>query len=210
MRLVIAIGPLGGSRVTSVLFSPAAAPISAAACHKVLQSHRVHSLGLDMAITGGLHAVFKACEDDTISTDRQQVQGFLYWCPQENSNIYAYPLPWCPIVDCNTDKVIAIHSAHSEETLPDQCTAASDYAVDLFTGEYRTDIKPLDIVQPEGPSFQVKILSSERAHLHVGHPNVRCSILVFQAMLIAMRSKRFFHMPRPYLSSSVCLADPHS
>lgn len=101
-------------------------------------------------------AVFKVNAEDIIATDRQQVQAFLYWCPQDNSNIYAYPLPWVPILDCNDNKVIAIESAHSEDTLPEQCTVAADYAANLFTGEYRTDIKPLDIVQPEGPSFQVR------------------------------------------------------
>lgn len=106
------------------------------------------------------HAVFRTGPEDLeVSTSHQQAQGFLYWCPQDNSNIYAYPLPWVPILDCETDRVTSIYSAHAEDELPEQCTAAADYASNLFCGQYRTDIKPLDIVQPEGPSFTVSLSS---------------------------------------------------
>ena len=135
-------------------------------------------------------------------------------CPEKNSNIYAFPLPWVPILDVGTMKVTSIVSSHDGRPLPPQITQANDCAPspaplgwnvagvfscaphpsscrctrpvsallrcacllraavpdlrerepacapadahDLFKGKFRTDIKPLDITQPEGPSFEVR------------------------------------------------------
>ena len=52
-------------------------------------------------------------------------------------------------------QVIRIESAWEGKELPELCAEESDYAADLFKGTYRTDIKPLNIEQPEGPSFTV-------------------------------------------------------
>ena len=54
-------------------------------------------------------------------------------------------------------QVVRIESSwEGHEELPQLCAEPSDYAADLFKGNYRTDIKPLDITQPEGPSFTVR------------------------------------------------------
>lgn len=61
-----------------------------------------------------------------MTLDRQVVQAFLYWCPEENSNIYAYPLPWVPLLDCQTNKVgwVWVQWINALDRLVAACTAA--------------------------------------------------------------------------------------
>ncbi|KAK9815019.1 hypothetical protein WJX73_005030 [Symbiochloris irregularis] len=116
----------------------------------------VASLGIPMyeieVATWPVHAA----ERDLIPRDRMLVQGFLYWCPLRTSNLYAHPLPWTATLDVDTQKVIRIESAWEGRDLPALCSSPSDYSSDLFKGSYRTDIKPINIEQPEGPSFVVE------------------------------------------------------
>lgn len=53
-------------------------------------------------------------------------------------------------------QVVRIESSWEGRKLPPALTEGSDYASDLFKGTYRTDIKPINIEQPEGPSFTVR------------------------------------------------------
>jgi primary-amine oxidase len=66
-------------------------------------------------------------------------------------NAYAHPIEGLiPIIDLNTMKVLKIedHGVHSVPPQP------GNYAPE-FIPDYRTDLKPLQITQPEGPSFTV-------------------------------------------------------
>ena len=72
---------------------------------------------------------------------------FLRSAPGENG--YAHPIEGIrPVVDLNQMKVLRVEE-HGEWPLPD---APADYAADRVT-DFRTDIKPLVITQPDGPSF---------------------------------------------------------
>ena len=74
---------------------------------------------------------------------------FLRSAPGENG--YAHPIEGIrPVVDLNRMEVIRVEE-HGAWPLP---TAPADYAADRLT-EFRTDIKPLLITQPEGPSFHL-------------------------------------------------------
>ncbi len=65
------------------------------------------------------------------------------------ANGYAHPLEGIrPVVDLNRMEVIRVEE-HGTWPLP---TAPAEYATDRVTS-FRTDIKPLVITQPEGPSF---------------------------------------------------------
>ena len=67
-------------------------------------------------------------------------------------NPYARPIEGLiAVVDLNTMEVVRIED-HGETPLPPY---AGDYAADS-AGSLRTDLKPLEIVQPEGPSFEVE------------------------------------------------------
>ena len=91
-------------------------------------------------------------------------QCFLYMRDPNNpsnldSNHYAFPLAISPVVDCVDLKVVRI----------DMCPTGSDHATKAtqpswipppneYTPEHqnlRTDLKPLNVVQPEGASFKV-------------------------------------------------------
>ena len=76
-----------------------------------------------------------------------------------DSNHYAFPLAISPVVDCTDLKVIRI----------DMCPTGADHATKApqpsripppneYSSEHqdlRTDLKPLNVVQPEGVSFKV-------------------------------------------------------
>ena len=67
-------------------------------------------------------------------------------------NGYARPIEGViPVVDLNKMKVIRVED-HGVVPLPPN---PGNYATE-FVEEFRTDVKPLNIVQPEGPSFKVE------------------------------------------------------
>jgi primary-amine oxidase len=69
-----------------------------------------------------------------------------------NDNGYARPIEGVtPVVDLNKMEVVRVEDA-GVVTLPPK---DGNYSPE-FVSNYRTDIKPLEIVQPEGPSFEVK------------------------------------------------------
>jgi primary-amine oxidase len=75
---------------------------------------------------------------------------FLRTDPTDNG--YAKPIEGLrPVVDLNAMKVLRVEE-HGHWPLPPQ---SCNYAADRVTG-FRTDIKPLLITQPEGPSFDVE------------------------------------------------------
>jgi primary-amine oxidase len=74
---------------------------------------------------------------------------FLRSAPGENG--YARPIEGLkPVVDLNTMKVIRVED-HGYWPLP---PGSANYAASMVS-EFRTDIKPIEITQPEGPSFIV-------------------------------------------------------
>lgn len=75
---------------------------------------------------------------------------FLRSDPTDNG--YVRPIEGLrPVVDLNTMRVIRIEE-HGEWPIPPQ---PGNYAADRVDG-FRKDIKPIDITQPEGPSFTVE------------------------------------------------------
>jgi len=75
---------------------------------------------------------------------------FLRMDPTDNG--YAKPIEGLrPVVDLNSMKVIRVEEYGYWPLPPQQC----NYAADRRT-EFRRDIRPLEIMQPEGPSFEVE------------------------------------------------------
>ena len=88
--------------------------------------------------------------------------GFLHDHPEDN--YYARPIEGLTAyVDVDGDAVTI--EDHGDVPVP---MAAADYAAQ-FVDDMRDDIKPLDIVQPEGPSFQVdgSVITWQNWHLRV-------------------------------------------
>ncbi|PHH79833.1 hypothetical protein CDD80_3694 [Ophiocordyceps camponoti-rufipedis] len=89
----------------------------------------------------------------------------------EDANHYAYPVPIVPIVDWVTKKVIRVErlatggvgdalvlddeddDSGPPKALFGECRAA-DYVPELLDEPMRDDLKPLNVVQPSGPSFK--------------------------------------------------------
>lgn len=111
--------------------------------------------------------MYGGCSEET----PRYMQGLIYARdPSSNhpdSNHYAFPLPIIPVVDMRTLEVVRIdelatggaEDGHKRGTGPkralDHCKA-SEYIPELVEGGLRTDLKPLNVTQPLGPSFTVK------------------------------------------------------
>ncbi|KAJ4129005.1 hypothetical protein NW768_007534 [Fusarium equiseti] len=83
-----------------------------------------------------------------------------------DTNFYSHPIPLIPVMDARTKKIIRIDEAatggkgdsltaktHAPGLL-DHCQSA-EYVPELLPGGTRQDLKPLMVVQPNGPSFSV-------------------------------------------------------
>ncbi|EWC46648.1 hypothetical protein DRE_04135 [Drechslerella stenobrocha 248] len=96
---------------------------------------------------------------DGVSDERKQWQCYLYTRPQDSpdSNHYASPLPISPVVDVATMKVVRIDQLPLgiDETVEDHkpyIPTLNEYMPEHQ--KTRTDLRPLNIVQPEGVSFR--------------------------------------------------------
>ncbi|KAF8862645.1 copper amine oxidase [Acephala macrosclerotiorum] len=85
----------------------------------------------------------------------------------DDSNHYGYPLPIIPVMDTYTKEIVRIdrlatggkedglsYGTHKKDIIA-HCSP-SEYIPELLGQPLRTDVKPLNVVQPEGPSFQVE------------------------------------------------------
>lgn len=101
-------------------------------------------------------------------------QGLLYLQISETDNMYAHPLPFFPIIDVEAEKVLTIDVRAVEHHVPIPM-ASHDYYVD----KHRTDLKPIEITQPQGPSFKLNgnELSWLNWKMHVGF-NYREGIVI--------------------------------
>lgn len=83
-----------------------------------------------------------------------------------DSNHYGYPLPIIPVLDTYSKEIVRIdrlatggkedgleYGTHKANVL-DHCSS-SEYVPELLGQPLRTDVKPLNVIQPEGPSFKV-------------------------------------------------------
>ena len=84
-----------------------------------------------------------------------------------NDNGYARPIEGViAVVDLNEMRVLRVED-HGVVPVP---TNDGNYAAE-FVGEFRKDLKPLDVVQPEGPSFRVNgnLVSWQKWSFRVGY-----------------------------------------
>ncbi|KAG1658854.1 hypothetical protein FOA52_008811 [Chlamydomonas sp. UWO 241] len=101
---------------------------------------------------------------------RRLMQGFLYGrlCPGDNE--YAHPLDIVPIVDLNEARVVHIDMADGAP--PKMPSAPNNYHSQLQRTDmpFRTDLKPLHVTQPAGPSFTVEgnLVSWQKWKVRIG------------------------------------------
>ncbi|CAI7591723.1 unnamed protein product [Penicillium bialowiezense] len=84
----------------------------------------------------------------------------------EDSNFYSFPLPIIPVMDAHTQEIIRVDRPATggkgdgllEQTFKRDIIGhckPSEYVPELLPEGTRKDLKPLNVVQPEGPSFRV-------------------------------------------------------
>jgi primary-amine oxidase len=81
----------------------------------------------------------------------------MYYRPSLADNQYSLPFDFCPIVDTENGKVVSIDIPKVRRPLPK--SAISQYLPGFVTEEHghlRTDLKPLDVIQPEGVSYKLR------------------------------------------------------
>lgn len=120
---------------------------------------------------------------DGVNDDDRMYQCFLYlrdpMNPSEaDSNHYALPLPISPVISTESMKVIRIDMLPTgadntvKEVEPYQIRPPNEYIPEHQ--KLRTDLKPLNVIQPEGGSFKVtqegtsSVLAWQKWHFRVG------------------------------------------
>lgn len=97
-------------------------------------------------------------------------QALMYYRPHVDDNQYTYPLDFCPIYDSNKREIIHIDVPKVRRPLSK--APPNNYHVKDIEGNggYRTDIKPINITQPEGVSFKVqgRTIEWQNFSVHVG------------------------------------------
>lgn len=118
-----------------------------------------------------MHKVY--CDPWTIGFDERfgntvrLQQALMYYRPHIDDSQYTYPLDFCPIYDAEKRQII--HIDVPKVRRPVNKAPANNYHPASIE-EYRTDIKPINITQPEGVSFIVKgrVVEWQNWSVHVG------------------------------------------
>ncbi|KAI9044830.1 putative copper amine oxidase [Aspergillus affinis] len=107
---------------------------------------------------------------DQVEENRRYFQGLCFARDKTknnaDANFYSYPLPLIPVMDAHTQQIIRVDrpaTGGKGEGLRDQTfkrdiighCKGSDYVPELLPEGTRKDLKPLNLVQPEGPSFRI-------------------------------------------------------
>ena len=108
--------------------------------------------------------------DERFGTAVRLQQALMYYRPDPDVSQYTYPLDFCPIYDSNSGEIVHIDVPKVRRPL--NKAAPNDYTVKSINdmGGYRTDLKPINITQPEGVSFKVKgrVIEWQNWSVHVG------------------------------------------
>ena len=121
-----------------------------------------------------MHKVY--CDPWTIGYDERfgnavrLQQALMYYRPHVDNSQYTYPLDFCPIYDANKGEII--HIDVPKVRRPINKAPPNDYHMKSIEemGGYRTDLKPINITQPEGVSFKVngRVIEWQNWSVHVG------------------------------------------
>ncbi|GAM85320.1 hypothetical protein ANO11243_033250 [Dothideomycetidae sp. 11243] len=121
-----------------------------------------------------MHKVY--CDPWTIGYDgrfgsgARLQQALMYYRPHIDDSQYTYPLDFCPIFNADTHEII--HIDVPPQRRPLNPAPPINYHSDAINAEggFRTDLKPLEVYQPEGVSFNVngRTLSWLNWSVHVG------------------------------------------
>ncbi|KAH8427029.1 cytochrome c oxidase subunit 1 [Aspergillus melleus] len=117
---------------------------------------------------------------DNANERRRLYQCYMYMVLNDDpeANHYSLPLPLAPIFDAHTLELLEIEKLPlgvgaelESETQPWDPAIPVEYSQTLLGKEYfRKDVKPLQVVQPEGPSFKIDVrhISWQKWSFHMG------------------------------------------
>lgn len=108
--------------------------------------------------------------DERFGSNVRLQQALMYFRPHIDDCQYQYPLDFCPIYDSDKDKIVHIDIPKTRRPLRREATI-NYYPADINAkGGYRNDLKPLDITQPEGPSFKLhgREMEWQNWRFHIG------------------------------------------
>ena len=109
--------------------------------------------------------------DERWGASRRLQQALLYYRPHPDSCQYQYALDFCPIFDTDLQKVIHIDIPTVRRPVRKEVPEINytPSAVEKLGG-YRNDLKPIQILQPEGVSFTMsgRELSWGSWRFHIG------------------------------------------
>ena len=134
----------------------------------------IEQCGLIGIAPNEMHKVY--CDPWTIGYDERfgnavrLQQALMYYRPHVDDCQYSYPLDFCPIYDANKGEII--HIDIPKVRRPINKAPPNNYHAKSITemGGYRTDLKPLNITQPEGVTFKVngRVIEWQNWSVHVG------------------------------------------
>lgn len=108
--------------------------------------------------------------DERFGNSVRLQQAFMYYRPHVDDSQYSFPLDFCPIFDADKQQIIDIDIPKMRR--PISQAKPNNYHSDFIKSEggYRTDVKPINITQPEGVSFKVdgRIIDWQNWKVHVG------------------------------------------
>ncbi|KAL6769401.1 AMX1 [Auxenochlorella protothecoides x Auxenochlorella symbiontica] len=90
------------------------------------------------------------------ATEGRIIQCFLYQRTGKYDNFYAHPLDTVLMYNASVDRVSKFCVYGDENTKQDVPLAAADFSRHVLARPFRGGMRPLHVVQPEGPSFTVK------------------------------------------------------
>ncbi|CRG87161.1 primary-amine oxidase [Talaromyces islandicus] len=108
--------------------------------------------------------------DERFGSDVRLQQALMYYRPHVDDSQYGYPLDFCPIYNADTKSIIHIDIPPVRRPL--NKAPPNNYHVKSIeeSGGYRTDIKPINITQPEGVSFKMngRVIDWQKWNIHIG------------------------------------------
>ncbi|OBT75859.1 hypothetical protein VF21_04372 [Pseudogymnoascus sp. 05NY08] len=108
--------------------------------------------------------------DERYGSNVRLQQGLMYYRPHVDDSQYTYPLDFCPIFDVHKQEVIAIDIPPVRRPLSTAPPNNYHLPQPAQQGGYRSDLKPINIMQPEGVSFTVngRTIEWQNWSVHVG------------------------------------------
>lgn len=97
-------------------------------------------------------------------------QALMYYRPTIDDSQYSYPFDFCPIFNADTHEIIHIDIPEVRRPLSKHKPNNYHVAAVEAEGGYRTDLKPINITQPEGVSFTLegRTIKWQNWSMHIG------------------------------------------